>query len=287
MINTLATYKRMYKHFRTSATLSINHSIYLLILLLFLGNGVAHAQYDIPPKPSSNEKQRAVHDYIKQLNSYQFETLDQKLIRYSDTTSTQIVVAIIDSSNGEDLSLLGAQWGQKWGIGQANEDNGILILLAINDRKVDINTGYGIESIISDRDAERIINRTMIPAFKKGDFYGGLDAATNEMIARLEGNFTGTRKDNNSFPTGPILVFVFFIIIFIILSRSNHRGGGRNSNRRRKAGSLLDVIILSNMGRGGFGGGSGSFGGGGFGGGFGGGGFGGGGFGGGGASGGW
>jgi uncharacterized protein len=284
MAKTPSIYKSICFRFRES----INCGTRFLFLLLFLGSGIAHAQFDIPPKPSGNTEQTAVYDYIKLLNSYQKKSLEQKLIRYSDTTSTQIVVAIISSTQGEDISLLGAKWGQKWGIGQANEDNGILILVAKDDRKVDINTGYGIESIISDRDAERIINRVIVPAFKKGDFYGGLDQATNEMIARLEGNFTGTREDNNSFPIGPIVVFIFFIVILIILSRNNHRGGGRNGRRRRKADSLLDVIILSNMGRGGFGGGGGSFGGGGSsgGGGFGGG-FGGGGFGGGGASGGW
>lgn len=274
---------------------SKDRCISLLFVLAFLGSGfTVQAQFDIPPKPSKKSDQTAVHDYINLFNSYQKQSLDQKLIRYSDTTSTQIVIAIISSTKGEDISLLGAQWGQKWGIGQADKDNGILILVAKDDRRVDINTGYGIESIISDRDAERIINRIIVPAFKKGDFYGGLDQATDEMIARLEGNFTGTRKSNKGFPIGPILAFVIFIIILIILSRKNHRGGGRNG-RRRSVGSLLDVIILSNMGRGGFGsgsgGGSGGFGGGGgsFGGGGGGfgGGFGGGGFGGGGASGGW
>lgn len=280
MKNILATYKGICVRFR--------ESISLLFLFIFLSAGIAHAQFDIPEKPSKNTEQTSVYDYVGLFNTYQQKSLEQKLIQYSDTTSTQIVIAIIETTNGEDISLLGAKWGQKWGIGQANKDNGILILLAKNDRKVDINTGYGIESIISDRDAERIINRTMIPAFKKGDFYGGLDKATSEMIARLEGNFTGTREDNNSFPIGPIVVFVFFIVILIILSRNNHRGGGRDGGRRRKAESLLDVIILSNMGRGGFGSGGGSFGGGGSlgGGGFGGG-FGGGGFGGGGASGGW
>ncbi len=278
--------KRICVHFPWAAR-QVRKSAYLLCILLFLGTPLTvQAQYDIPPKPSKKTEQTAVYDYIGLLNTYQQKSLEQKLIRYSDTTSTQIVIAIIDSSNGEDIALLGAQWGQKWGIGQAKEDNGILIIVAKDDRKVDINTGYGIESIISDRDAERIINRVIVPAFKKGDFYGGLDAATSEMIARLEGKFTGTRESNDSLPIRPILMFIFFIVILIILSRNNHRGGGRDGGRRRKAGSLLDVIILSNMGRGGFGGGGsggGSFGGGG---GFGGG-FGGGGFGGGGASGGW
>ncbi|MFC4633927.1 TPM domain-containing protein [Dokdonia ponticola] len=278
--------KRIYLRFHGTTSLSCL-SAHLLSIFLFLGTTLTvHAQFDIPPKPSRNSEPTAVYDYINLLNTYQQKSLEQKLIRYSDTTSTQIVVVIISSTKGEDISFLGAQWGQKWGIGQANEDNGILIIVAKDDRKVDINTGYGIESIISDRDAERIINRVIVPAFKKGDFYGGLDQATNEMIARLEGNFTGTREDNDTLPVRPILMFIFFIIVLIILSRNNHRGGGRDGGRRRRAGSLLDVIILSNMGRGGFGGGGssgGSFGGGG---GFGGG-FGGGGFGGGGASGGW
>ena len=168
-------------------------------------------------------------------------------------------------------------------MGQEKEDNGIFILVAKGDRQVDISTGYGIEPIISDRDAEQIINRIMLPEFKKGNFYGGLNKTVDALILGLEGNFSGTRQSSSSdFPSQGIIMFIFFIVILIILSRKNHRGGGRNGGNRTSGGSLLDVIILSNMGRGGFGGGGsfgsgGSFGGGGFGGGFGGGGFGGGG----------
>ena len=259
----------------------------LTILLLFV-SVLAYGQYNIPAKPSKANPD-AVYDYVALLSQGEKDALERKLIKYSDTTSTQIVIAIISSSNGEGLDMLGAKWGQQWGIGQANEDNGILILLAIDDRKVDINTGYGIESIISDRDAEQIINRIMVPQFKEGNYYTGLDQALDGIFDGLQGNFSGTRQSNSELPIQLILMFVFFVVILIIISRNNHRGGGRNGGKRSMGGSLLDVIILSNMGRGGFGGGSGSFGGGGFGGGSGGfgGGFGGGGFGGGGASGGW
>lgn len=262
-------------------------SFYLFTLLItFTLSG--HAQFTIPEKPTE-ENPDAVHDYIELLSKGEKDALEDKLIKYSDTTSTQIVIAIIATANGEELDIVGAKWGQKWGIGQSKEDNGIIILLAIDDRKVDINTGYGIESIISDRDAERIINRVMLPQFKNGNYYAGLDGAVDALIEGLQGNFTGTRKKRDApFPIQPILMFVFFVVILIILSRNNHRGGGRNGGKRNIGGSLLDVIILSNMGRGGFGGGGSFTGGGSFGGGGGfGGGFGGGGFGGGGASGSW
>lgn len=260
--------------------------IFFLALLLFvtIGNKKAQAQFDIPPVP---ETQTSLYDYISLLNPSQKSALENKLLRYADSTSTQIVVAIIDSSKGEGLDMLGAKWGQKWGIGQEDKDNGILILLAKGDRKIDVNTGYGIEYRITDRDAERIINRVMIPYFKQNDFYGGLDKGADAIFAALQGEFTEDRefKEKQPFPLGAIL-FVIFIILFIALS-ARKNNGGKNGGNRSRGTSLLDIIILSNMGRtGGFGGG-GSFGGGSFGGGGFGGGFGGGGFGGGGASGGW
>ena len=97
-----------------------------LLLLLFSGS-TALAQFTIPDKP---KLQTSVYDYYGLLSDTDKNALEQKLIRYSDSTSTQIVVAIIASTEGENINYLGAQWGQAWGIGQANEDNGILILLA-------------------------------------------------------------------------------------------------------------------------------------------------------------
>ncbi|MGO4912687.1 TPM domain-containing protein [Leeuwenhoekiella sp. W20_SRS_FM14] len=257
----------------------------LILALLFCLSAKGFAQYDIPEKPS---KQTSVYDYANLLNAGQKAALENKLVKYSDTTSTQIVVVVIPSTKGEDISMLGAKWGQKWGIGQADKDNGILITLATQDRKVDINTGYGIETIITDRMAEQVVNRVMIPQFRNGDFYAGLDQAADAIFQMLQGEYEGTRQQDNSKPVSLLPIIIIFLVIVFILSRSRG-GGGKNGGSRSGAGSLLDVIILSSMGRGGLGGGGfgggssgGGFGGGGFGGGFGGGGFGGGG-----ASGGW
>ena len=221
------------------------------------------------------------------LSNTQKRNLEQKLIRYSDSTSTQIVVAIISSTKGEDITYLGAQWGQAWGIGQADKDNGILVLLATDDRRIAINTGYGVEGSLTDLMSKRIIERVIIPEFKKGDYYAGLDKGSDAIFQVLNGEFTEDRSFGNGtrFPFEGLFPLIIFIVILIILLNRKNKGNGGRGGRRGKGLDIWDMIILSNMGRssgssGGFG--SGGFGGGGFSGGFGGGGFGGGG-----ASGGW
>ncbi len=254
-------------------------------LITFLCVSIGWGQFTIPEKP---QKQTSVYDYINLLQPSQSSALEQKLIRYSDSTSTQIVVAIINTTEGENINYLGAQWGQKWGIGQADKDNGILVLLAKNDRRIAINTGYGTEGTLTDFMSKRIIEAVIIPEFKKGDYYGGLDKGADAIFQVLNGEFNEERTfgNNQGFSFKALLPFIIFIIILIILSRrSKNNKGGRGGRNRGKGLDIWDMIILSNMGRssnssGGFGGGG--FGSGGFGGGFGGGGFGGGG-----ASGGW
>lgn len=261
------------------------HSV--LYIGLFLFQVTLSAQFEIPDKP---EIQTSVYDYIDLLDKGEEEALKSKLIRYSDSTSTQIVIVIIASTEGENINYLGAQWGQEWGIGQKDEDNGILVILAYEDRKVAINTGYGIEEYVTDARARRIIDQVIIPEFRAGDYYAGLDKGADALFASLTGAFKEERSfsEETDFPLARILpIIIFFIILIILISRRNRRGGGNSGNKTGL--DLWDIIILSNMGRGGYRGGSsgGGFGSGGFGGGGFGGGFGGGGFGGGGASGGW
>lgn len=253
-------------------------------LLLFLWASLAWGQFSIPEKP---QKETSVYDYVNLLSDSQSNALEQKLIRYSDSTSTQIVVAIISSTEGENINYLGAQWGQKWGIGQADKDNGVLVLLARNDRRIAINTGYGVEGSLTDLMSKRIIESVIIPEFKKGDYYAGLDKGSDAIFRVLTGEFTEDRSfGDKKFPLDALFPFIIFVVILIILWSRKNRGGGRNGGRRGSGLDIWDMIILSNMGR--SSGSSGGFGSGGFGGGGGfSGGFGGGGFGGGGASGGW
>ncbi len=260
----------------------------LSIAFFLCSNLVVFAQFQIPETPKATA-QTSVYDYVNLLSEPQSKILEEKLIGYADSTSTQIVLAVISSTKGENINYLGAQWGEKWGIGQADKDNGILILLAKDDRRIAINTGEGIEGTITDALSKQIIDQVIIPQFKQGNYYAGLDQGADAIFMALNGEFKEDRSFDNDphFPFETFLPFIIFIVIIIMLSNRNRGKGGGNGGRRSSVMDLWDIIILSNMGRGGSSSGGGFSGGGGFGGGGFGGGFGGGGFGGGGASGGW
>ncbi|SNR14390.1 TPM domain-containing protein [Tenacibaculum jejuense] len=278
---------------------------FFTIIFFLVAFQFSFAQYNIPKKPKF---QTSVYDYyikkkgVKEqkglLTLNEKTALENKLVRYSDTTSTQIVVAIINSTKGEEIGYLATNWAHKWGIGQKDKDNGVFVLLAKDDRKVTIRTGYGTEHLLTDFVSRQIIEYDILPYFKKGQYYSGLSSGVTSIFKVMNGEYQGTRKKNSSSNAGVIIiVIVIFFSLFIFIGYKAYRiETGRST-------SSLETIILSNAGRedrsrrrgssrrsggfGGFGGSSGGFGGGGFdGGGFGGG-FGGGGFGGGGATGGW
>jgi len=255
---------------------------FLITLLFFLSFSIdAVAQLDVPPKPS---EETSIYDSADMLTPSEEQMLEQKLIGYADTTSTQIVIATIESLNGEYIGLYAPKWAQEWGIGQEKEDNGLLILLSKADRKIWITTGYGLEEYLTDFTTKDIIENIILPEFKNGNFYGGLDNGTTAIFQVLDGSFEGSPvRDSkpSGIPMNLIIMGILFVIFLISLAKKNRNNKGGPGSRGGMGSTLLDVIILSSLGRGGFGGGSsggGSFGGGGgFGGGFGGGGFGGGG----------
>jgi uncharacterized protein len=254
-----------------------NTTIFLKLFICLLFTQIGFAQFTIPEKPTL---QTSVYDYANVLSATEKAQLEEKLIKYSDSTTTQIVIVTIETLKGEDIGILTPKWGQTWGIGgTAKEDNGVLILLAKAERKIWISPGYGLEDRLTAGIGGEITRNIIIPEFKAGSYYKGLDKGTDALIDVFKGKYKGERvkaTKDKGFPILPIIIIV--IIILVLISRN--KGGGNSGNRGGGIGpSLLDVIILSSLGRnsggGGFGGGSsgGGFGGGGFGGGFGGGGF--------------
>ncbi|RBN50478.1 TPM domain-containing protein [Flavobacterium psychrolimnae] len=251
--------------------------IFLKLFVCLLFTQIGLAQFTIPEKPTL---QTSVYDYANVLSATEKAQLEEKLIKYSDSTTTQIVIVTIETLKGEDIGILTPKWGQTWGIGgTAKEDNGVLILLAKAERKIWISPGYGLEDRLTAGIGGEITRNIIIPEFKAGSYYKGLDKGTDALFDVFKGKYKGERvkaTKDKGFPILPIIIIV--IIILVLISRN--KGGGNSGNRGGGIGpSLLDVIILSSLGRnsggGGFGGGSsgGGFGGGGFGGGFGGGGF--------------
>lgn len=235
------------------------------------------AQFDIPKKPSF---QTSVYDYANILSASEKSILEEKLVRYSDSTTTQIVVITIESLKGSDIGILTPEWGQQWGIGgTAKDDNGVIVVLAKAERKIWISAGYGVEDRLSAGIVGELTRNVIIPEFKAGSYFNGLDKGTTAIIDVLKGKYKGERKQNKQKGDFPFLPIIIVIIIIVVIFSKNKNNGG-NSGSRGGGISLSDIIILSSLGRnsGGFGGSSGggfggSSGGGGFGGGFGGGGF--------------
>ena len=258
---------------------------FLKLFICFLFTQISFAQFTIPEKPSL---QTSVYDYANVLNANEKAQLEEKLIKYSDSTSTQIVVITIESLKGEDIGILTPKWGHTWGIGgTAKNDNGVIILLAKAEHKIWISPGYGLEDRLTAGIGGEITRNIIIPEFKAGSYYKGLDKGTDALFDVFKGKYKATRKQNKK-TDFPIIPIVIIVIILIVLISRNKNGGGNSGNSGGGGPSLMDVLILSSLGRGGFGGGGSSSSGGGFGGsgGFGGG-FGGGGFSGGGSGGSW
>jgi uncharacterized protein len=233
----------------------------------------------IPDKPNPP---RLVNDFVGILSRSDREQLEQKLRVYNDSTSTQIVVVIVKTTEPYPIGDFAFQVGRKWGIGQKGKNNGLVLAWATETRKVYIATGYGLEGAIPDAIAKRIISNTIVPAFKQEQYYQGLDKATTEIIQRASGEYKAESDTDTGDGGFPIIFIVFGVMIIIfIFSRRNNGGGGSNRNRGGGWGPIF-FPTSTYSGWGGSGGGGWS-GGGGSGGGFGG--FGGGSFGGGGAGG--
>ena len=235
-----------------------------------------------PAKPNT-----LVNDYTNTLTAAEVSTLEKKLVAFDDSTSIQISVVFISSLDEYDISDYGYQLGRAWGIGGSEKNTGILVLSSIGDRKITIQTGYGMEGALPDAITKRIIENEIKPNYKNGNYYQGVEDATNAIISYTKGEYKsdGKKKGNgkgSGFPFGLILIII--IVVISVIGRGGKGGGGRNVIGGRGGANIFWWSLLSGMASGGRSGGG--FGGGGSsGGGFGG--FGGGSFGGGGSSGSW
>lgn len=257
-------------------------------MLLLIAQTISAQQFPKPMIPK-----RLVNDYTGLLTGQQQLDLNNKLQTFNDETSTQIFVITYDDLQGYDISDFAVRLAnyEDWKIGQEGRNNGILILVSPATRKVTIQTGYGVEGAVTDQLSRRIIETAISPYFKTGNYYAGLDSATNVLMSLTRGEFTaedymkGNKEEGMS-----VTAIIILVIFFIIFSGISRRKRKFYSPGRSIPWWLLAGGASRGSDWGSFSSGHGSFGGfgGGGGGGFGGfGGGGGGSFGGGGASGGW
>lgn len=181
------------------------------------------AAQQIPPPP---DPPRLVVDYTSTLSPDEQLKLETKLNSYHDSTSTQIAVVIISSTNNYPISDYAFQLGEKWGIGQKGKNNGALILVAKDDREVFIATGYGLEGAIPDILAKRIVESQIIPAFKQGLYYQGLDQATDTMIKLAAGEYTADDL-GTEYPSGLFVILGIIALIILLSIYSSYRHAKR------------------------------------------------------------
>lgn len=267
-------------------------------ILIALGMAGPASAQGFPPRPTG-----PVYDGANILSPATEAALDTKLREYNRTTGRAVIVATVPDLGGDQIDRYATALFANWGIGGADRDQGLLLLVAPNDRKVRIEVGYGLHPYFGGIMAGRVIRDTITPRFKAGDFDGGVAQGVDAIIAHLDKSpaeaaaieeaakaAEAQRADSEGFPIG-MLVWMAFLFLFFILPLMRGARRGRR-HRGTLTGNVVGDIVLWEAGKAiarGMSDGDGGWGGGGFGGGGGGGfgGFGGGMSGGGGASGGW
>ncbi len=265
-----------------------------LFTILFLIPVIASMAQDVPPRPSPP---RLVNDFTNTLAPDQIATLERKLVAYDDSTSNQIAIVIVPTTNDYAPVDYATKLGREWGVGNKKTNNGVIILVAKNDRTVFIAPGYGLEGALPDITCNSIINNEIRPNFRENDFFRGLDLGTTAIMKAAAGEYKApagyrAKREDSGGGVGIFLLILIVVIIIMFLSRGGGGGGRGGMYSRRGYGDFVTGAILGNLlggggrssggwGGGGFGGGGGSDSGGGFGG------FGGGSFGGGGSGGSW
>ncbi len=230
----------------------------LIIFPFVLFCTIAYSQRDIPDHGGV-----WVHDEANILSEQSKATLESILQAERDSTSNQIAILIIPSLNGEVLEEFSLRVAEKWQLGKKEKDNGVLLLISKDDRLVRIETGYGLEGVLTDALSSRIIRNEIAPRFRDGDYDGGVKAGVMSIIQAIKGEYVNDDpppQKRNSKRSPLATIFIIILIIIIVSRRRRGGGGGHWSSGRGWIGPIGGGFGSS--GGGGFGGG-GSFGGGG------------------------
>ena len=213
------------------------------------------------------------NDYAQLVSAADAERLDAKLRRFAEETSTQVVVAVFPSLPSPSLEDFTVRTAQSWRVGRKDWDNGAVLFVFVADRKMRIETGYGLEGALPDQLAARILDQQVRPRFREGDWAGGLEAGIDGIIAATRGEYKAPpRRDAAGVPLVAIVIILVFVVLLLWLASqgAGHLPAGRTYSRRgpRRDSSHWGGGGWSGGGWGGGGsfggGGGGSFGGGGF-----------------------
>ncbi len=208
----------------------------LFILALFFSLPVlAQEDNELPDKPNPP---KLVNDLTgKFLTPEQKAALESKLVAFDDSTSDQITIVVLDDLKGYDATDYATALGRKWGVGNKEFNNGVVVLISTGggsgNRKAAIAVGYGLEGALPDVTTKAIIDNDIIPNFKAGNYYRGLDEATTSIIDAAQGRYTAPSgwgsRGNKKVPS--IFTIIIIIIILTIIFSNSRPGGGTYVSR--------------------------------------------------------
>jgi uncharacterized protein len=236
---------------------------------LLAGVGAGVSAESLPPPPTAY-----FNDYAGVVAAADAQRLDAKLRQFGAETSTQVVVAVFKNLPSPSLEDFTVRTAQSWRVGRKDWDNGAVLFVFVDDHKMRIETGYGLEGALPDQLAGRILDEQVRPRFRAGDWTGGLEAGIDGIVAATKGEYKAPPKPKPAVPVVPLVVIVLFVILVIWLASQGSRSGsvGRTygSGGWRGGGGFGGGGSWggggggwSGGGGGGFSGGGGSFGGGG------------------------
>lgn len=227
---------------------------YIALVFFLVSIATRSLAQEIPAQPNPP---RMVNDFVMKLKPNELSALEQKLRGYRDSTSTEIAIVIVKNTGESDPYDYAMKIAKTWGVGAKDKNNGVVLLWATETRKIRIVTGRGIEGALPDAICKRIINTIIIPNFKEGLWFQGLDEATTEMIKRANGEFDADAQEEDGSGIGVIIALV--LIIIVISYFASRRGGGGGSGGYRGGGGWYPPIIISHGGGNSSGGGGGGF----------------------------
>jgi uncharacterized protein len=184
---------------------------------------------EVPPPPT-----QWVTDRAGILSASDLESLNQKLRAFEERSGNQFIIYIFKSLEGEALEDFTIRAAERWKVGQKKYDNGLILFVFVEDRKTRIETGYGLEPVITDAFSSRVLRETIPPYFRRGDYAGGLHAAADQLIARIEGKEppAPTAPRAQKAPSGWVwadllfLVIILLVFFMIVAPLSRRRGCG-------------------------------------------------------------
>lgn len=203
----------------------------LLFIFSLLLSVCASAQIEkvIPKRPNPP---KLVNDFTGTLTDYQVAALENKLVAFDDSTSNQVTVVIINSTEDYAIDEVALELGRKWGVGNKDKNNGIVLLIAKNDRKMTIQVGYGLEGALPDITAKSIIDHEIKPAFKENNYYRGIDLGTDAIIKATKGEYKAPDNYGSKKKKGlSVSTIIVIVIVLLIIFGGAGSGGGTYVSR--------------------------------------------------------